>query len=104
MLRRRLLKLVDLLNDDVGVDDLDGATAAYLQAKELSTMLIAKKKTIATSTANEIIDEPTKGDLANTVLAISSRTVVIALVIVPTAVLALFGRRFTVIDVLEACR
>ena len=43
-------------NDDCGVDDLDGAKDAYIQAKRLS-LLIAKGKTIATSTAANTIDK-----------------------------------------------
>ena len=50
------LQLGDLQNDDCGVDDLDGAKDAYIQAKRLS-LLIAKGKTIATLTAANTIDK-----------------------------------------------
>jgi tetratricopeptide (TPR) repeat protein len=56
VLRNRYLDLGDLQNDDCGVDDLDGATDAYAHAKRLS-LLIAKGKTIATSTAANTIDK-----------------------------------------------
>ena len=55
-LRNWHLQLGDLQNDDCGVDDLDGAKDAYIQAKRLS-LLIAKGKTIATSTAANTIDK-----------------------------------------------
>ena len=55
-LRNWHLQLGDLQNDDSGVDDLDGAKDAYIQAKRLS-LLIAKGKTIATSTAANTIDK-----------------------------------------------
>ena len=55
-LRNWHLQLGDLQNDDCGVDDLEGAKDAYTQAKRLS-MLIAKGKTITTSTAANTIDK-----------------------------------------------
>jgi tetratricopeptide (TPR) repeat protein len=56
VLRDRHLQLGDVQNDDLGVVDLDGAKDAYAHAKRLS-LLIAKGKTIATSTAANTIDK-----------------------------------------------
>ena len=56
VLRDWHLQLGDLQNDDCGVDDLDGAKDAYTHAKRLS-LLIAKGKTIATSTVANTIDK-----------------------------------------------
>jgi hypothetical protein len=56
VLRDWYLQLGDLQNDDLGYDDLDAATDAFAHAKRLS-LLIAKGKTIATSTAANTIDK-----------------------------------------------
>ncbi len=56
VLRDWHLQLGDVQNDDCGVDDLDGAKDAYTHAKRLS-LLIAKDKTIAKSTADNTIDK-----------------------------------------------
>jgi hypothetical protein len=56
VLRDWHLQLGDVQNDDCGVDDLDGAKDAYTHAKRLS-LLIAKDKTIAKSTADNTIEK-----------------------------------------------